>query len=178
MTSREAMQDVSQAKQSFDNDFEVSVPPDRAWPVLSNIPRIVTFIPEVTLTQAVDDRTYEGVVSLELGPVNVSFSTEVTVQDLDPTTYTARLAARGRDKRDNSGADGLISFQLVPYGDGSKVLVHTDVALLGPVARYGNLDMVRAAAAQMISQFAENLRAELNSTKGQPPKTASSVSQA
>src|SRR5215469_15425996 len=172
MTSAEVAQDVSQAKQSFDNDFEVSVRPEHAWPVLSNIPRIVPYIPQVTLTQVVDDRTYQGLISIGLGPMNCTFSTVVRVEDLDPAACTTRLRARGRDTRDHSSADGLISFQLLPYGDGSKVLMHTDLTLLGPVASYGGVQVIKAAASQIISQFAENLRTELNRPKDQGPATA------
>jgi carbon monoxide dehydrogenase subunit G len=178
MTPAEVAPDALQAKESFDNYFEVSVPPENAWPVLSNIPRIVPYISQVTLAEVMDDRTYQGVISLGLGPIKVTFSTVVTVEDLDPATYTARLRARGSDKHDRSGADGRISFQLVPYADGSKVLIHTDLALQGPVARYGSLEMVKAAATQVITQFAEKLRAELSRSKDQTRTLATPAAQA
>ena len=178
MTSAEVRPVVSQAKESFDNDFEVAVPPEQAWPVLSNIPGIVPYIPQVTLTQVVDDRTYQGLISIGLGPMNCTFSTVVRVEDLDPAACTARLRARGRDKRDHSSADGLISFQLLPYGDGSKVLMHTDLTLLGPVARYGSLQLIKGAATQIITQFMEKLRAELNKPKEKTPTTAAAPAQA
>ena len=54
MTSAEVAQDVSQAKDSFDIYFQVSLPPERAWPVLSSIPHIVPYIPQVTLTEVMD----------------------------------------------------------------------------------------------------------------------------
>ena len=172
MTSAEVRPVVSQAKESFDNDFEVAVPPEQAWPVLSNIPGIVPYIPQVTLTQVVDDRTYQGLISIGLGPMNCTFSTVVRVEELDAGACTARLRARGRDKGEDSSADGLISFQLLPYGDGSKVLMHTDLTLLGPVAHYGGVQVVKAAASQIITQFAEKLRTELNRPKDQGPTTA------
>jgi carbon monoxide dehydrogenase subunit G len=177
MTTAEVAQDVSQAKDSFDIYFDVPVPPDRAWPVLSNIPRIVPYIPQVTLTEVLDDRTYQGLISIGLGPLNCIFSMVVTVEDLNPATYTARLRARGSDKRDRSGADGTISFQLLANADGSKVLMRIELALLGPVARYGSLEMVKAAATQIITQFAEKLRAELSRSKDQTPTTATQPAQ-
>ena len=178
MTSELVTQDVSQAKDSFDVYFEVSLPPERAWPVLSSIPHIVPYIPQVTLTEVMDERTYRGLISIGLGPMNCTFSTVVTVEEINPATYTARLRARGSDKRDRSGAEGTISFQLLPNADGSKVLMRTDLALLGPVARYGSLEMVRAAASQIVTQFAERLRTELNRRKDETPATARPAAEA
>jgi hypothetical protein len=51
MTSELVTQDVPQSKDSFDIYFEVSLPPDGAWPVLWNIPHLVPYIPQVTLTE-------------------------------------------------------------------------------------------------------------------------------
>ena len=171
MTSELVTQDVSQAKDSFDIYFEVSLPPERAWPVLSSIPHIVPYIPQVTLTEVMDERTYQGLISIGLGPINCTFSTVVTVEEINPATYTARLRARGSDKRDRSGADGTISFQLLPNADASKVLMRTDLALLGPVARFGSLELVRAAATQIVNQFAKRRRTELNTRTDEMPTT-------
>jgi carbon monoxide dehydrogenase subunit G len=178
MTFAEVVQDVPRAKDSFDVYFEVPAPPEHAWPVLSNIPRIVPYIPQVTLTEVMDDRTYQGLIAIGLGPINCTFSTVVTVEDLNPATYTARLRARGSDKRDRSGAEGMMTFQLLPNADGSKVLMHTDLALLGPVARYGSLEMVKAAATKIITQFAERLRTELSGSMDQTPATTTPAARA
>jgi uncharacterized protein len=45
------------------------------------------------------------------------------------------------------------------------VLVHTDLALSGSVAQYGRgVGMIQATAAQIINQFAGNLKAQLAAT--------------
>ena len=45
-----------------------------------------------------------------------------------------------------------------PAGSGTKVLVHTDLALSGAVAQYGRgVGMVQATAAAIMGQFAKNL---------------------
>src|SRR5262249_51757309 len=49
-----------------------------------------------------------------------------------------------------------------PVAGGSEVLVHTDLALSGAVAQYGRgVGMIQATAAQIINQFAGNLKAQL-----------------
>jgi hypothetical protein len=52
------------------------------------------------------------------------------------------------------------------------VLIHTDLMLSGAVAQYGRgVGMIQATAAQIINQFAGNLRAQLEQQPVAPPAT-------
>jgi carbon monoxide dehydrogenase subunit G len=169
-TSELVTQDVPQVKDSFDIYFGIGASRGcLAGPVEHS--RIVPYIPQVRLTEVLDKGTNRGLIAIGLGPINSTCSTVVTVEDLNAVTCAARLRARGSDKRDRSGAEGMISLQLMPNADGSRVLMQADLALLGPVARYGSLAVVRAAATHIVSQFAEKLRAELSRPKDQTPTT-------
>jgi hypothetical protein len=56
----------------------------------------------------------------------------------------------------------MATFRIEPAGIGSKVLIHTDLTLSGAVAQYGRgVGMIQATAAQIIGQFAGNLRTQL-----------------
>src|SRR5262249_51931279 len=49
-----------------------------------------------------------------------------------------------------------------PAGDGSKVLVHTNLTLSGAVAQYGRgVGIIQATAAQLMKQFAACLKEKL-----------------
>jgi uncharacterized protein len=57
-------------------------------------------------------------------------------------------------------------FRIEPAPAGSKVLIHTDLTLSGAVAQYGRgVGMIQAAAAQLVGQFAANLRTQLAQTE-------------
>jgi uncharacterized protein len=72
------------------------------------------------------------------------------------------VKAQGTDAKGRGGANATASFRLEPVASGSKVLVHTDLALSGSVAQYGRgVGMIQATAAQIINQFANNLKAQL-----------------
>ena len=158
----------------FDNSFEVPLPPAEAWPVLMDIRRIAPCMPGAELTEVVDDKTYKGRIAVRLGPVALAFAGVVTFEELDNVNRRARVKAQGTDAKGRGGANATASFRLEPAATGSKVLVHTDLALSGAVAQYGRgVGMIQATAAQIMNQFADNLKAQLAAGA---PQAASSTS--
>lgn len=161
----------------FDNAFEVPLPPDQAWPVLMDVQRIAPCMPGAELTEVVDDNTYRGQISVRLGPVALTFAGLVVFEDIDAVNRTARVRAQGTDAKGRGGAQAAATFRLEPAPAGSKVLVHTDLALSGAVAQYGRgAGIVQAAAAQLMTQFAEALKAQLESGKVPAAKPISGLS--
>ena len=83
------------------------------------------------------------------------------------------MKAQGTDAKGRGGAHAKSSFRIEETpGGGSKVLVHTDLALSGSVAQYGRgVGMIQATAAQIMNQFAANLKAQIarDSATPSPP---------
>ena len=145
----------------FDNSFDVPLPPAEAWPVLMDIRRIAPCKPGAELTEVVDDTTYKGRIAVRLGPVALTFAGTVRFEELDSVNHTARVKAQGSDAKGRGGANAAASFRLEPAAGGSKVLVHTDLALSGAVAQSGRgVGIIQATAGQIMSQFAANLKAQ------------------
>jgi uncharacterized protein len=149
----------------FDNAFEVPLPPGEAWALLMDIQRIAPCMPGAQLTEVVDKATYKGNIAVRLGPVALTFAGTVKFEEIDDAARTARVKAQGSDAKGRGGANAAASFRLEPTAAGSKVLVHTDLSLSGAVAQYGRgVGMIQATAAQLMKQFAENLKAQLGSS--------------
>jgi uncharacterized protein len=146
----------------FDNSFEVPLPPAEAWKVLLDIERIAPCMPGAELTEVLDQDTYKGKIGVRLGPVALTFAGVVKFDQIDAATYTARVTAQGTDAKGRGGANARSVFRLEPAGGGSKVLVHTDLALSGAVAQYGRgVGIIQATAAQLMTQFATRLKDNL-----------------
>jgi uncharacterized protein len=146
----------------FDNAFDVPLPPGETWTLLMDIPRIAPCMPGAELTEIVDPQNYKGKISVRLGPVSLAFAGRVAFDDIDDVNHTARVKAQGSDGKGRGAANATAIFRIEPMGTGSKVLIHTDLMLSGAVAQYGRgVGMIQATAAQIIGQFAENLRAAL-----------------
>jgi carbon monoxide dehydrogenase subunit G len=149
----------------FDNTFEVPLPPAEAWPVLMDIQRIAPCMPGAQLTEVVDATTYKGNIAVRLGPVALTFAGLIKFEEIDDANHTARVKAQGTDAKGRGGANAAASFRLEPAGAGSKVVVHTDLTLSGAVAQYGRgVGMIQATAAQLMKQFADNLKKQLAAT--------------
>jgi hypothetical protein len=165
-SKRESEKDT---RYEFDNSFDVPLPPAKAWPILTDIQRIAPCMPGVKLTKVVDKTTYQGNISVPLGPVALAFAGVMKFDELDPTNHTARVTAQGADDKGSGGAHATASFRVEPADGGSKVLVHTDLVLSGTKAPNGRgAGIVQAAATQIITQFAANLRAQV----AKPPPAA------
>lgn len=146
----------------FDNSFEVPLAPDNAWTVLMDIQRIAPCMPGAELTDMVDERTFKGRIGVRLGPVALTFAGTVKFEEIDEVNHTARVAAQGSDAKGRGAASAVAAFRLEPAGSGTKVLVHTNLALSGAVAQYGRgVGIIQLTAAQIVAQFAGNLKAQL-----------------
>ena len=147
----------------FDNSFEVPLPPAEAWTVLMDIRRIAPCMPGAELTEVVDERNYKGKVAVRLGPVALAFAGLVTLEEIDNANRAARVKAQGTDSKGRGGANAIVTFRLDDVsGGGSKVLVHTDLTLSGSVAQYGRgVGMIQTTAAQIMNQFANNLKSQI-----------------
>jgi carbon monoxide dehydrogenase subunit G len=149
----------------FDNSFEVPLSPAQAWSVLMDVPRIAPCMPGAELTEIVDPQNYKGKISVRLGPVALAFAGRVELSDVDDVNHSARVKAQGSDAKGRGSANATATFRVEPAAGGSKVLIHTDLSLSGAVAQYGRgVGMIQTTAAQIIGQFATNLRSQIAQT--------------
>jgi uncharacterized protein len=146
----------------FSNSFEVSLPPERAWKTLMDIPGIAPCMPGAELTEVVDADTYKGNVAVRMGPVVLAFAGTAKFEERDDEAHTARVKAQGSDSKGRGGANAVVKFHLEPSGSGSKVLIDTDLNLSGSVAQYGRgVGIIQTIAAQLINQFAKSLEKQI-----------------
>src|SRR5690242_2536384 len=140
--------------------------------MLMDIKRIAPCMPGAELTEVVDDKTYKGKIGVRLGPVALTFAGTVAFEEIDNANHRARVKAQGTDAKGRGGANATASFRLEAVAGGSKVLVHTDLALSGSVAQYGRgVGMIQATAAALMNQFANNLKKQLASPAETPAGT-------
>lgn len=147
---------------NFDDAFELPLPPDRAWVLLLDVPRIVPCMPGAELIEVENERSFKGRVSVRLGPVALVFNGRAVIEAIDNHNYTARIKAEGLDAKGRGGASALVDFKLLPIPQGSNVVISTNLTLSGSVAQYGRgAGVIREVAAQLTGEFSEALRQQL-----------------
>jgi hypothetical protein len=144
------------------NSFDIPLPPDQAWPLLMDVPRIAPCLPGAELLEALPDNAYKGKVSVRLGPVSLAFAGTAKFEHIDAVARSARLKAQGADQKGRGSAAAKVVFALVAVDGGTRVNVETDLNLSGAVAQYGRAaGMLQEVAQQIIGQFARNLQSVL-----------------
>lgn len=146
----------------LENSFTVPAPPDVAWGILLDVPRIAPCMPGAELTETIGERTYKGNAKLRVGPVSLMFSGEAEITEIDEANRTATVRAKGNDTKGRGAAAARVVFTLVAEGDASRVDISSEIDLTGSIAQYGRASgLIDAIAGQIISDFARNLEAEI-----------------
>jgi carbon monoxide dehydrogenase subunit G len=157
----------------FDNSFDVPLSPAQAWTVLMDIRRVAPCMPGAALTEIIDPQHFRGKIAVRLGPVALAFAGNVSFENVDDANHSARVKAQGSDDKGRGSANATAAFRIEPAEAGSRVLIHTDLMLSGAVAQYGRgVGMIQATAAQIINQFAKNLRTQLEQQPVAAPAAA------
>jgi carbon monoxide dehydrogenase subunit G len=149
----------------LENSFDVPVPPERAWALLLDVPRIIPCMPGATLDEAVDDTSWKATMAVKLGPISLSFKTDVKREEVDEAARRAKLSAKAREARGRGNASATIESSLTARDGGTRVDIVTDLQLAGPVAQYGR-GLVQDVSAQLVTQFANCLREQLEANPG------------
>lgn len=145
----------------LENSFEVAAAPERAWELLMDVPRIVPCMPGAKLTEVVDDNHWKAEMGVKLGPIGLTFATEVAREEADEAGRVVRLGATAREVRNRGRAQAAIESRLSPLeGGGTRVDITTDLTLSGPAAQYGR-GLIQDISSQLVSSFAECLQAQL-----------------
>lgn len=143
----------------LENEFRVSVPIERAWQVLTDIPLITPCLPGAMLTDH-DDEEYKGKIKIKVGPVTADYSGSAVFVQRDETARHVEISASGRDSRGSGNASATITADMTTDGDGTKVSIVTDLKISGKVAQFGK-GMIAEVSGKLIDQFVDCIEQEL-----------------
>ena len=137
------------------NTFDVSVPIEQAWAVLTDVERIAPCLPGAQL-QEIEGDEYRGIVKVKVGPISAQYKGKATFVELDEKAHRAVLEGTGRDTRGQGNASATITAQLTPAGSGTHCVVTTDLTVTGKVAQFGR-GVLGDVSAKLLTQFVDNL---------------------
>ncbi len=137
------------------NTFDVSVPIEMAWKVLTDVERIAPCLPGAQL-QEIEGNEYRGIVKVKVGPIQAQYKGKAIFLERDDVNFKAVLDASGRDTRGQGNASATITAQLEAAGDKTHVTVITDLTVTGKVAQFGR-GVLADVSAKILTQFVDNL---------------------
>jgi hypothetical protein len=147
----------------LENSFEVQAPPERAWALLLDVPRVVPCMPGAELTETVDESAWKAKLGVKLGPISLTFAADVKREDVNEAERRVRLSADARETRGRGAAKATIESTLVPRNGGTRVDIVTDLTMSGAVAQYGR-GMIADVSSQLVTRFADCLEKQLVAT--------------
>lgn len=137
------------------NELVINAPIDQAWAVLTDLERIAPSMPGAVLAKVEGD-DFIGTVSLKVGPVAVQYGGTARFRELDAASHRAVIFAQGADASSHGSVEALITAQLTPDGERTRILVDTDLTISGRLAQFGR-GALADASARLTAQFARNL---------------------
>jgi carbon monoxide dehydrogenase subunit G len=144
----------------IESSFDVPAGHEEVWELLADVPRVIPCMPGATLAEVVDERTWKVNVAVKLGPISLTFASEIVREELDIDTRTVRLAINAREARGRGGVQMRIASALHDVPEGTRVTIDTDLELRGAVASHAR-GVVDEFAREMTDRFAACLRARL-----------------
>jgi len=149
--------------------FVVRSSPEQVWSFLIDPERVARCLPGAAITGKLDDKTWQGTMTVKVGPVSSSYKGKVAFEKLDPSSRTAEIVAQGQDVRGRGGADLRLTSTLAQKAPGeTEVTTTSRVNITGILAQMGR-GMVQDVSDQMFQIFSQRVRAELESA---PPAAA------
>ncbi|MBU0725467.1 MAG: SRPBCC family protein [Alphaproteobacteria bacterium] len=144
---------------SLSRSLVLEAPADQVWPVLRDIPTVVSCIPGASLDGPVENGRAQGVCTIAIGPMRATFRGTAQVT-LDESTQQGRVVGSGRDGLSRSSLDGALDFALEALPDGRSRLDLTMLyTLKGPLAQFGRPALVAEIADRILADAAAALAA-------------------
>jgi carbon monoxide dehydrogenase subunit G len=151
----------------LENSFDVPASPEAAWDLLMDVPRVIPCMPGAELIETIDESHWKARMKVKLGPISLSFLTDVTRQEVDDAGRRVVLAAKAREERGRGAANATIESSLVSEGDRTRVATATDLALTGMAAQFGR-GLIQDITVQLLDSFAYCLEQQLVAEQGDP----------
>ncbi|HEY5889438.1 MAG TPA: SRPBCC family protein [Acidimicrobiia bacterium] len=140
--------------------FDVASTPQVVWEFFQDVPSVAQCLPGAELLEVNDDGTYDGKLSVKLGPMTAAFEGTATVTP-DPESMTAKIEGKGVDKRGGSRGQVKLDYKVSPAALGSSVEIDADVTLSGPAAQFGRTGLINEISKRLIGDFVDCLEGKL-----------------
>ena len=147
---------------SFDQKFVVNYPRQQVWEMFGRVRDVAACLPGASLTGEPTPEHVEGQIRVKVGPIAAEFRGQAEIER-DESSYSGKITGAGDAVRSNSTTRGVISYRLLPAGDGqsTEVALTIGYTLTGMLAQFGRPSIVQDVAARLTAAFARNLEARL-----------------
>ena len=136
--------------------------PDMVWKMMIDPSFMVKSVPGAELTEQLDDRNFNGKISLKIGPVTAKFNGEAEFTKLVEEDYELTLEGKGLDTSGKGGANMTMNIKLSTLEEGGTEMQSSmSLSITGRLAQFG-ARMIVAVNNKMFDQWATSFTELLN----------------
>jgi len=151
--------------------FQVQEPIDKVWRLLSDPRNVAGCVPGAQITEAVDDRTFKGSVSVKVGPSVTNYKGDVHFERLDAAAHEMELVGKGQDVKGRGSASMKMTGRLRSLPDGgTEVATVAEVNVVGILAQFGGR-VIHDVSDIMFGEFTKRFEQQLQQTVAPPMAT-------
>jgi uncharacterized protein len=156
----------------IEKSFRVAAAAEPVWAFLTDPRRVASCLPGAAITEEVDAQTFNGTMTIKVGPVTAAYRGRMRFERLDAAAREAEIAATGQETRGKGAADMRMSSRVVAIGPReTEVFVTSDVNVVGVLAQLGGR-MIQDVSDQMFERFTQAMRRQLEAAAPAAPVVA------
>jgi uncharacterized protein len=156
----------------FSGRYEIPAPPKRVWAALNDPSILQSCIPGCERLTRRDDRHFDAVAALRIGPVKATFQATIEQSEMDPPS---RCVLKGEGRGGAAGfGRGEAEVLLSPEGSGTVLTYVARATIGGKLAQIGQR-LIDGAARQIADDFFARFAAQVASMSGSSPEPTAPV---
>ena len=149
----------------FGGKIDLDVPVEKAWEFLIDVDKFSTCLPGIDQVTQIDDKTFDGIISANVGPISGKFSFRSTIVDSRPPEQMV-VRTEGTDSVTKSTVNADMTVDLHKVAENKTEMdYHADVKIKGRLAILGDM-VLRATATLILQEFTRCLRQGLGNGTG------------
>jgi len=149
----------------IEGKFTMKAPIQQTWDFLLAPGTLVSCIPGAEKMEAVDEKTWEGIVKQKVGPITIKLNFTQTLTELEPPTHVKAMGLGSAvGGAGTFTQETIVDIKEIAGGE-VEIAYSSNVSLVGRLATFGERIM-RAKVNKIGGQFIQNLQDKLEEELG------------
>lgn len=148
----------------FEGKIEVGAPVAKTWDFLMDVDQFSSCMPGLEGVNKLGERTFEGTIGAEVGPISGKFTFRATIVEAEPpSAMTVKIDGEDSVTKSKVNADVQATLKEIAEGR-TEIDYRAEVDIKGRLAILGDM-ILRATSSLMVEEFARRLRGRLEDNK-------------
>jgi carbon monoxide dehydrogenase subunit G len=149
----------------IEGKFTMKAPIQQTWDFLLAPGTLVSCIPGAEKMEAVDEKTWEGIVKQKVGPITIKLNFTQSLTELDPPRHVKAMGLGSAvGGAGTFTQETIVDIKEIAGGE-VEIAYSSNVSLVGRLATFGERIM-RAKVNKIGGQFIQNLQDKLKEELG------------